>query len=181
MRAEGGALRRTLSCALLALAMPAIACAQNQPPFSQPASLMQMMGLTKINVTYSRPVARGRTLFGGIIKWGKVWTPGADWASAIEIDKPVLFAGQRLAAGHYSIWAVPDSASWTIVLSDQWHVFHTNYPGESHDVLRVQVKPETGPHIESLIYYLPEADRDHVVLRIAWGETMISIPIHVVE
>jgi hypothetical protein len=167
--------------ALLALAMPAAACAQNQPPFSQRASLMQMMGFTRITVTYGRPIARGRTLFGGLVKWGKVWTPGADSASAIEFDRPVTVAGKQVPAGHYSIWLIPDSTSWILILNDRGHVFHTNYPGESHDVLRVELKPETGPHVEALLFYSPEADREHVVLRIAWGETFVSIPIHVVE
>ena len=161
------------------------ACAQNQPPFSQRAALVQMIGFTKVSITYGRPIARGRTLFGpaapAVQRYGRPWTPGADSASTFEVDQPVTFGGQRLAPGHYSIWTIPDSVEWTVMLSDQGHVFHTNYPGDSHNVVTIKVKPEKGPHMEALNYYVPEVDRDHAVLRIQWGELFLSIPIRNIE
>src|SRR5690349_13066097 len=93
----------------LVAALTDAACAQSQPPFSQPASLMQKMGYTTITVTWSRPTARGRVLFGpnGVSKPTRVWTPGADSASAIEFDRAVIIDGHQLPAGRYSIWALP--------------------------------------------------------------------------
>ncbi|HEY2825223.1 MAG TPA: DUF2911 domain-containing protein [Gemmatimonadales bacterium] len=174
-------MRRLISGTLLALALPSMACAQNQPPFSQPASLMQMMGFTRITVTWSRPIAHGRLLFGGLVKYGRVWTPGADTASAVEFDRAVMIDGHQLPAGRYSIWTIPDTSSWTLIFNKVGRTFHTNYPGESNDALRVQVKVEQGPHVESLRYDMPEADRYHVLLRIAWGETRVSLPIRAIE
>ena len=161
------------------------ACAQNQPPFSQPASLMQMMGYTRITVTYSRPIAHGRLLFGtqapAVRRYGQVWTPGADSASAIEFDHDVTIDGHTLAKGRYSIWTIPDSTSWTLIFNKVSRTFHTNYPGEANDALRLQVKPERGAHVEALRYDMPEADRYHVVLRVSWGETRVSVPIRAIE
>lgn len=176
---------KKIAFALLALCLSSTgACAQNQPPFSQPASLMQMMGYTRITVTYSRPIAHGRVLFGAppaVRRYGQVWTPGADSASAIAFDRPVTIDGRTVPAGRYSIWTIPDSSEWTLILNKVSRTFHTNYPGESNDEIRVQLRPETGPHVESLRYDMPEADRYHVVLRISWGETRVSLLIRAIE
>ena len=74
---------------------------------SQHATVMQAFGATEVTIVYNRPGARGRKLFGDLVPWGKVWCPGADEATTIAITKDVLVAGQRLAAGKYSIWAIP--------------------------------------------------------------------------
>ncbi|HVA58555.1 MAG TPA: DUF2911 domain-containing protein [Gemmatimonadaceae bacterium] len=146
------------------------------PRKSQPASVMQMLGATRISVHYNRPSARGRTLFGGIVPYGQVWDPGADEATTFETDRPIIFAGQALASGSYSVWAIPDSAEWTVILSRAAHVYHIPYP-EGHDALRVRIRPAIGPYVETLAFELPQADATHALLVLHWGTTMIDIPI----
>jgi hypothetical protein len=143
---------------------------------SQPASVMQMMGGTQLTIQYNRPVARGRALFGGIVPYGQVWNPGADEATTFDASRPVSFGGQPLPAGTYSVWAIPDSVEWTMILSRASHVYHTPYP-KGRDALRLRVKPASGEHVESLVFYFPEADATHALLVLHWGETMIQIPI----
>src|ERR1041385_5362716 len=108
---------------------------------SQLATVSQMVGLTRIEIIYRRPVARGRTLFGALVPWGRVWTPSADSAARITLSDAVQINGAKLAAGSYSIWAIPDSASWTVIFNSTAAVFHRNYPGEGSDVLRVRAPP----------------------------------------
>jgi hypothetical protein len=146
---------------------------------SQRATVVQAIGTTEVTIIYNRPAARGRTLFGELVPWGKVWCPGADEATTIAITKDVLVAGQRLAAGKYSMWAIPGPAEWTLIFSKAADVFHIPYPGPAHDAMRVTVKPQAGPFIESLAFYFPAAEADRALLNLHWGETVVQVPLAV--
>lgn len=153
------------------------ALAQGYPP-SQRGSVMQNVALTKIEVPYGRPVARGRTLFGQLVPWDSIWHPGADSATRVSFDHDVLIEGKALKAGTYSLWMIPrDKQPWTIIFSRAAHVFHRPYPGASEDALRVDVTPETVSHVESMSIDFPMVLRDDAVMRIHWG--MLAAPIRI--
>ena len=147
-------------------------------PFSQHGTVSQRVGFTDIGLSYNRPVAHGRVLFGKLVKWGQVWHPGADSATTITFSKAVSIEGQPLAAGRYTLWTIPDSTRWTVIFSRALHVFHLPYPGASHDVLRVTVAPEQGSHMEVLAFYFPVVGPDSAVLRLHWGTTIVPLRIH---
>jgi hypothetical protein len=156
---------------------PAPAAAQGFP-FSQRGSVAQTVAFTDITVTYGRPVARGRALFGTLVPWDSVWHPGADSATRVVFDHDVLLEGHQLKSGEYSLWLIPrEHAPWTLIVSRAAHVFHKPYPGADSDVLRVDVTPETLSHMETLAIYFPVVIRDEAVLRIHWGETGVSVHI----
>src|SRR3954454_23399123 len=121
-------------------------CAQAPRP-SQHGSVSQQVAQTKITVDYNRPVARGRALFGALVPWGRVWCPGADNCTTIELSTPVRVNGEPLAAGTYSLWAEPGPERWTVIFSKAHPVFHTRYPADQ-DALRVQVTPRQGMAME---------------------------------
>jgi len=166
---------RTFS--LFALLVMPVACGAQGIPWSQHGTIAQRVGFTDITISYNRPVARGRTLFGGLVKWGRVWHPGADSATTIGFSKAVTVEGQPLAAGHYTLWAIPDSASWTVIFSHALHVFHIPYPGESHDALRVTVTPVQGSYMEVLAYEFPIVGPDTATLQLHWGTTIVPLKI----
>jgi len=148
---------------------------------SQHGTVSQRVGSTDISVTYNRPVARGRTVFGGVVNWGRIWTPGADSATLIEFSRDVEVQGQALKAGTYSLWMVPQPAPepWTVIFSKAVHIFHTPYPGPDQDALRFTVAPESGEHMEVLAFYFPVVAADSAVLRMHWGTTVIPLRIRV--
>lgn len=149
-------------------------------PFSQHGSVSQRVSHTNIAIEYNRPVARGRTLFGALVKWDSIWHPGADSATYISFDKDVTLEGRPLPRGEYSVWLVPrERGDWTFILSKASRVFHSPYPGPQGDVLRVDLPPERGAHMEALAWYFPVVGRDSVVLRMHWGETILPIRIRV--
>src|SRR5258705_3415599 len=74
---------------------------------SQAAAIGQRIATTEITVTYSRPVARGRPLFGALVPYDAVWTPGADKATAVTFTRDVWINEQPLAQGLYSLWTIP--------------------------------------------------------------------------
>jgi hypothetical protein len=149
------------------------------PRRSQRAALMQMVGQTKIEILYSRPVARGRELFGALVPWGRVWNPGADTATQITVSTDVLVNGQRLAAGTYSLWAIPGQDVWTVILNRAAPVWHLPYPGEEKDALRVRVVPQRGEHMETLAFHFPVVDGSRAVLHLQWGTTIVPLEIQV--
>lgn len=149
-------------------------------PFSQHGSVAQRVSHTNIAIEYNRPTARGRALFGALVKWDSVWHPGADSATWVSFDKDVVLEGKPLARGEYSIWLIPRAQSpWTLILSSASRVFHSPYPGAQNDVLRVEIAPEKGAHMETLAYYFPIVARDSTVLRFHWGETVLPVRIKV--
>lgn len=147
-------------------------------PFSQRGTVTQNVAFTEISISYGRPVARGRELFGALVPWDAVWHPGADSATRISFSHEVLIEGKPLRAGEYSLWLIPrERAPWTVILSRAARVFHLPYPGSTHDVLRVDVTPERASHIESFAIYFPMVVRDEAVMRFHWGTTAVPIRI----
>ena len=169
-------MRIFLAALLLAAAAPAAA---QGIPFSQHGSVSQRVGFTDIAIEYNRPVARGRTLFGdrAVVRWGRVWHPGADSATTITFSRDVLVEGKPLKAGSYTLWTIPQPGVWTVIFSSAVHVFHIPYPGEAQDVLRLEVKPERGEHMDALAFYFPVVAPDSAVLRLHWGETILPVRI----
>ncbi len=147
-------------------------------PFSQRGLVSQTVAFTEITIAYGRPVARGRALFGGLVKWDTLWHPGADSASRIAITHDIELEGHPLAAGEYTLWLIPrEHAPWTVILSRAAHVFHTPYPGPDRDALRFEVEVEQGAHMETLAYYFPVVNRDEAILRIHWGTMIVPLRI----
>lgn len=143
-------------------------------PKSQHARVEQQVGRVLVTIEYSRPVARGRHLFGGIVPYGVAWDPGADAASTIAFDGDVDVEGQHVPKGTYSIWAIPDPERWTFILSRAAHVFHEPYP-EGRDALRIPLAPRSGTFMETLGFYFPMVEADSALLYLHWGETVLPI------
>jgi hypothetical protein len=166
-----------LTCLSLLTAQGSCVAAQDVKK-SQHALVRQQVAGTLITVEYNRPVARGRTLFGGIVPWGRTWTPGADTATSIVLSTSVKVNGNELAAGGYTIWAQPGPEKWTIIFSRAYPVFHVPYPA-GKEVLRSEVVPRTGTHMETLAFYFPVVEERHAELVLHWGTVVVPISIDV--
>ena len=140
---------------------------------SQLGTVSQLIADTRVEISYRRPVARGRELFGALVPFGRVWSPSADTAAVLTISGPLEVNGQPLAAGTYSIWTIPDRDSWTIIFSSIAPQFHMRYPGG--DVLRVTATPIAGEHMETLSFYFPMVDADSARLVLQWGKTIVPL------
>src|SRR5215217_3830600 len=163
-------------------ATPTIGCAQIHA--SEHFTLTQRISTTTVTLEGDRPVARGRTLFGegGVVRWGEVWTPGANWATTIDVDRDVTIDGKALPKGKYSMWLTPKAppAAWSLSFSREVKRFHTRPPGAGDEQLRLDVKPEQSPmHMETLAWYMPVVTPEGVSLRMHWGTTVVPIQIGV--
>ena len=146
---------------------------------SQAAAVGQRIATTEITVTYSRPVARGRELFGKLVPYDQVWTPGADKATSIAVSRNIQVNGAALPRGSYSVWAIPRADQWTVIFNKKADAYHTEYPGEAQDALRLQISPQKVPHVETLTFSFPTVDGKDAVLEFSWGELAIPLSIRV--
>jgi hypothetical protein len=159
--------------------VPVLAGAQVRA--SERATVSQTVDGTVITVDYSRPVARGRdSVFGRVVRWGEVWTPGANWATTLEINRDIRLNDHPLARGKYSLWMVPRAAGpWTVLVWDEARRFHTQRPDTTRARLRFAVMPQQLAPVEVLTFSFPEVRRDGARLIMQWGATAIPLEIEV--
>jgi hypothetical protein len=148
-------------------------------PKSQAAVVAQRVANTELTIIYSRPVARGRVLFGGIVPYGAEWNPGADQATALAITRDVRLEGHAVTAGKYSLWMIPRPDVWTVIFSRAADVYHTPYPGAAQDALRFDVPPRTGPPTETLTFEFPLVEGKDAELDLRWGRVILPLRITV--
>ena len=146
---------------------------------SQGAAVSQNLGHAQITIVYNRPVARGRVIFGNLVPFDESWHPGADRATYLRTTADILFGGEPLPAGTYSVWTVPGRDEWEVILHRDWDVFHLPFPGEDGVELRIRVAPRSATHMETMAFYFPVADRRSGVLAFHWADTLLEIPIEV--
>lgn len=169
--------------AIAAATAPGAALAQEAegPPASQHGTVSQTVNRTVISAGYDRPVARGRVLFGeaGIVVSDALWTPGANRATWLEFSTDVEINGVPVPAGRYSMWTIPRGTDWTFILNRVWDTHHAIYPGDTDDVLRIEIAPEQGAHMETLALYFPVVGPYSTTLRVHWGEVVLPVEIAV--
>ena len=166
-----------IAAAFTIFALKAPGWAQAPRP-SQHGSVSQQVANTTITIEYNRPVARGRTLFGALVPYGRVWCPGADNCTTIQLSTDAKINGQTLRAGTYSLWAEPQQERWTIIFNRAQPVFHTRYPADE-DVLRVQATPRESTYMETLAFYFPVVEGNRAELVLHWGTVVVPLTIEV--
>lgn len=169
----------------LVLASPAITAAQvpeGTYRISQRATVTQTLGDALISLDYSRPLARDRTdLFGKVVHWGELWTPGANEATVLEVSKEVKLNGHDVPAGRWSMWIIPSQVGpWELVLDARDTLFHTQRPELTEDQIRFVVDVEEGSvHEEALMWAFPRIAQDGATMLMSWGTTRIPIEVEV--
>ncbi len=169
-------------CALgsigLWLALPAAASAQVRA--SERGSVSQTIDGTVITLDYSRPQVRGRSpIFGGFVKWKEVWTPGANYATTLEVSRPVFLDGHAVPPGKYSMWLVVEPEQWTMVLDPRARLYHTVMPDSNATQLRWAVHPGEGPFTEVLTFAFSEVRPSGGTLLLRWGTTELAVKVNV--
>lgn len=132
---------------------------------------------SSIKVIYSRPAAKGRVIFGDLIKYGEVWRVGANENTEIKFYKPATINGVAVPAGSYSLFAIPEKDKWTIIINKELDMWGAYAYDESKDLVKitVPVKTVTTP-IELLS--IAFTSKDGITnLVIGWDKTTVEVPI----
>ena len=148
---------------------------------SPKAGVFQTIGITDVNVSYSRPGVKNRKIWGELVPYNKVWRAGADEATKITFSTDVIIEGKKLPAGSYGFFAIPGENEWTLIfnkVSDQWGAFTYN---ESEDALRIKVKPVSNTNHEWLFYsftdMIPPSAPISAQLNLIWEKLKVSFKI----
>lgn len=164
---------------LIAFAFTLQGFAQQLPDASPRSIVSQRVGLTDIELNYSRPSVKGRDIFGGLIPFGKHWRLGANKNSTISFSTDARFGGENVPAGTYSITAIVNEMNWTIILNsknDMWGI-DDGY-NSRQDVARftAPVKSLNAP-VESLYMGIEDLTQETANLIIVWEKSLVKIPI----
>ncbi|MFV8441720.1 DUF2911 domain-containing protein [Flavobacterium sp. LB2P44] len=156
--------------------------AQVKTPQSSPkATIMQTVGLTDVEINYSRPCARGRAVFGNLIPFGKVWRTGANENTTVSFSDDVVIDGKTLKKGKYSLYTIPKIESWEIIFyktTDNWG--NPEEWKEENVALRATVKPETlNRSVETFTIGISNLDNNFAFLEMYWENSYAALKFEV--
>ena len=156
--------------------------AQVQTPQSSPkATIHQTVGLTEVEVDYSRPSARGRAVFGNLIPFGKVWRTGANENTTISFSDDVIIDGKTLKKGKYALYTIPKIESWEIIFyktTDNWG--NPEEWKEENVALKATVKPETSNRsVETFTIGINGLDNNFAFLEMSWANSYAALKFEV--
>ncbi|WP_026704790.1 DUF2911 domain-containing protein [Flavobacterium soli] len=146
---------------------------------SPSAAFEQEVGSAKIKVTYSRPLVRGRKIFGELVPFDKLWRTGASDCTVITTSEDIAFGNNVLKAGIYSIFTIPSGNEWTIIINTDTTLHGETGYDEKKDVMRFKVPVEKSANFyETFTIELNDINsKGEAFLKIFWENTMVKIPI----
>ena len=155
---------------------------QIQTPASSPSAHMeQMVGLTDVTIEYSRPSMKGRTVFGNLVPFGKIWRTGANANTTISFSTDVTVDGQKLNKGTYAIYTKPEKDSWEVYFySDSNNGGLPQKWDDSKVVAKVSAKVyPMSMSVESFTISLDDLTSESAVLGILWEKTYVGVKFEV--
>ncbi|HEX3555731.1 MAG TPA: DUF2911 domain-containing protein [Thermoanaerobaculia bacterium] len=156
------------------------AFAQQQLDMPRPspnAWVSQMVGVTKITITYSRPGVKGRKIWGGLVPYGEVWRSGANENTTISFSTPVKVEGHELPAGTYGFQTIPTEGDWTIIFSkdaNEWGAFSYK---QADDALRVQAKPQPAELRERMAFEFDDVTDTSAKVVLHWEKLKVPFTV----
>lgn len=151
------------------------------PQPSPKATVEQVVGLTDVTVDYSRPGMKGRTIFGDLVPFGKLWRTGANANTTISFSEDVVIDGKTLKKGKYALYTTPKADNWEFIFysdTDNWGT-----PEEWSDAkvaLRANAKPETlNRNVESFTIGINNLDNNFANLELSWEKTIVALKFEV--
>lgn len=165
---------------LLMLFLAGTVLAQELPQPSPAAEMEQMIGLTEVEVEYSRPGAKGRIIFGDLVPYNSIWRTGANKATAITFGDDVTFGGTEVKAGTYSLFTIPSEKEWTVMLNTETELWGAGNYNKENEVVSIKVKPtKTGDFYETFTISFDNISEEGADLNIVWENTKVSVKVGV--
>ena len=135
------------------------------------------VGGAEVWVDYSRPLKRGRVIFGNIVPWNTPWRTGANAATQFSTSADLVIGGATVPAGKYTLWTLPTPTGWKLMINKQTGQWGTEYHAEQ-DLARVNAKVETlrAPVEQFVIGFEPIAAAT-TVMTFTWDKTKVFVPV----
>ena len=148
------------------------------PAPSPTQTMKQDFALSSIEITYSRPMVKGRAIFGDVVPFGKMWRTGANGATKVTFGEDVKVGGMAVKAGSYALYSVPDKSEWEIIINKGANNGGLNGYKAEDDVARFKVKSMNLPmSIESFTVIIGDVSASTANIQIMWANTAVTIPV----
>ena len=149
------------------------------PQASQHAVIKQRVGLTDIEVDYSRPNKNDRVIFGKLVPFDKPWRTGANQATRIKMSGPVKFADKEVAAGEYALYTIPGANQWTVILSKNLTAQALTDHKPEQEAARITAKPAllVGAPAETFTIGFEDLRANSATLFLEWDKTRVPIKV----
>ncbi len=149
------------------------------PQASPACTVKQRVGLTDVEITYSRPGVKDRVIFGDVVPFGKVWRTGANAATKLTFSTPVKLNGNKVEAGTYALMTIPEKDEWTVIVNKPADWGHYKYD-EKADVLQFKVTPASlSKRLDAFTIEFDEIRDQSSNLILAWDKTKVPIKLEV--
>jgi uncharacterized protein YdeI (BOF family) len=164
---------------LLALISTGVVAQGIKTPAPSPTqTIKQDFALSSIEITYSRPAAKGRKIFGDLVPFGKIWRTGANGATKVTFGEDVKVGGLPVKAGSYAIYSVPNANEWEIIINKGANNGGLAGYKTEDDVARFKVKAMELPMmIENFTIILGNLTASSADIQILWENTAVQIPV----
>jgi|HubBroStandDraft_6_1064221.scaffolds.fasta_scaffold1034838_1 hypothetical protein len=130
-----------------------------------------------LTIDYSSPRMRGRQIYGGLVPYGQEWRVGANEATTFVTDTDLIVGGTPVPAGSYTLFALPNSDNWKLIISNKTGEWGIPYPGASFDFARIDMKLSTLPSpLEDFTIGL-DGTGTGCTLRLDWAMTRAAVDI----
>ena len=148
-----------------------------QPSTSQ--TVTQTVGLTNIELSYSRPSMRERNIFGELVPYGKMWRTGANKNTTITFDKDVIIGSKEVKAGTYAIFTKPNAQSWEVYFYSDSSNWGTPAAWENEKVVAsIKANVVAMPmEVETFTISFDAITNDSATLGFRWDHTYVAVPI----
>jgi len=156
--------------------------AQIKTPQPSPKStITQVVGLTNVEIVYSRPSAKGRDVFNNLVPFGKLWRTGANENTTISFSEDIVIDGKTLPKGKYALYTTPRADNWEIIFytkTDNWG--NPENWDETKVALKTTVKSEHIDRlVESFTIGINNLDNNFAHLEISWEKTIVALKFEV--
>ena len=155
----------------------------NTPRVSPASEVEQIVGLTEIEIEYSRPSMRGREVFGNLVPFGKVWRTGADNSTKISFDTDVIISGKTIQSGTYSIFSIPNKESWEIIFYSDVELWGVPRDWSENKIVFSSMfdvkKLKKSNTVETFTISFNDLTNNDVNMSISWENTSVDIKIEV--
>ena len=172
-------MKRLIALLLIAAVMQPALYAQLKVPAPSPTqTIKQDFGISAIELSYSRPGKKGRTIFGDVVPYGNVWRTGANQATTLTFGDEVTIGGTKIPAGKYGLLSMPGKDNWTLIITKQLDVTSPAAYKPENDVVRVTAKPVAlSNNVETFTMEFANVTSGSCELHLMWDRTAVSVPI----
>ncbi|MFT3796053.1 DUF2911 domain-containing protein [Flavobacterium sp.] len=174
-------MKKILFLLAISVASMGIQAQVKTPAPSPAATVKQVVGLTDVEIKYSRPSMKGRTIFGDLVPFGKLWRTGANKNTTVSFSEDVVIDGKTLKKGEYALFVTPKADVWDVFFYSDTENWGT--PEEWSDAkvaVKTSVKPEMlNRNVESFTIGVNNLDNNYGVLEISWEKTVAPIKFEV--